>query len=115
MPQGANKKELLEYLDQIPTHVQQLQFAVKTPTVGKAATFTKVDNVIQDTKSAMNVISRVVNICFACASKVSARRLTCRGQRAAPGPPAARGRAIPRHFSPRGAISYSDIHYVCAR
>ncbi|XP_043239796.1 alpha-catulin-like isoform X3 [Amphibalanus amphitrite] len=69
VPQGANKKELLEYLDQIPTHVQQLQFAVKTPTVGKAATFTKVDNVIQDTKSAMNVISRVVNICFACASK----------------------------------------------
>ncbi|XP_037068776.1 alpha-catulin-like [Pollicipes pollicipes] len=76
VPQGANKKELLEYLDQIPTHVQQLQFAVKTPTVARRATFTKVDNVIQDTKSAMNVISKVVNICFACA--IASRFWMCR-------------------------------------
>lgn len=62
----------MEHLDQIPTYVQQLQFTVKNPTVGKAATFTKVDNVIQETKNLMNVISKVVTTCFVCATKVSA-------------------------------------------
>lgn len=57
-------------MDQIPTCVQQLQFAVKNPTVGKAATFTKVDNVIQETKNCMNVVSKVVSTCFECANKV---------------------------------------------
>lgn len=54
----------------MPTYVQQLQFTVKNPTVGKAATFTKVDNVIQETKNLMNVISKVVTTCFVCATKV---------------------------------------------
>lgn len=70
MPAGPQKKELLENLDQIPTYVQSLQFIVKNPTVGKAATFTKVDNVIQETKNLMNVISKVVTTCFDCATKV---------------------------------------------
>lgn len=68
---GANKKELLEQLDQIPTYVQQLQFTVKMPTVGKSATFTKVDSVINEVKTLMNVISKVVTTCFVCATKVS--------------------------------------------
>lgn len=42
VPSGTHKKELLEFLDKVPTFVQQLQFTVKNPTVGKAATFTKV-------------------------------------------------------------------------
>lgn len=71
VPAGPHKKELMEYLDQIPTHVQLLQYSVKTPTVGKAATFTKVDSVIQETKNLMNVISKVVTTCFVCATKVS--------------------------------------------
>ncbi|GAB6029512.1 myosin 3 [Chamberlinius hualienensis] len=71
VPVGQNKKELLEFLDKVPTFVQQLQFTVKNPTVGKAATFTKVDNVIQETKNLMNVISKVVTTCFVCATKVS--------------------------------------------
>jgi hypothetical protein len=58
-------------LDRVPTYVQQLQFTVKNPTVGKAATFTKVDNVIQETKGLMDVISKVVTTCFTCATKVS--------------------------------------------
>ncbi|KAK7075069.1 Alpha-catulin [Halocaridina rubra] len=70
VPAGPHKKELMEHLDQIPTYVQQLQFTVKNPTVGKAATFTKVDNVIQETKNLMNVISKVVTTCFVCATKV---------------------------------------------
>jgi len=69
---GANKKELLEQLDQVPTYVQQLQFTVKMPTVGKSATFSKVDSVINETKTLMNVISKVVTTCFVCATKVSA-------------------------------------------
>lgn len=70
MPGGNHKKELLENLDRVPTYVQQLQFTVKNPTVGKSATFIKVDNVIQETKNLMNVISKVVTTCFVCASKV---------------------------------------------
>ena len=58
-------------MDQIPTYVQQLQFSVKNPTVGKAATFTKVDAVIQETKNAMNCVSKVVATCFECANKVA--------------------------------------------
>lgn len=50
--------------------MQRLQFTVKDHTVGKAATFTKVDNVIQETKNLMNVISKVVTTCFECATKV---------------------------------------------
>ncbi|GFG30469.1 hypothetical protein Cfor_09311 [Coptotermes formosanus] len=71
VPGGIHKKELLENLDRVPTYVQQLQFTVKNPTVGKAATFTKVDNVIQETKGLMDVISKVVTTCFTCATKVS--------------------------------------------
>ncbi|KAK9497281.1 hypothetical protein O3M35_004629 [Rhynocoris fuscipes] len=69
VPAGSHKKELLEQLDKIPTHVQQLQFTVKNPTVGKAATFTKVDTVIVETKNLMDVISKVVTTCFVCATK----------------------------------------------
>ncbi|XP_041974986.1 alpha-catulin isoform X5 [Aricia agestis] len=70
VPAGTVKKELLEHLDKVPTYVQQLQFTVKEPTVGRAATFSKVDNVIQETKHLMNVISKVVTTCFDCANKV---------------------------------------------
>ncbi|KAJ0182580.1 hypothetical protein K1T71_001949 [Dendrolimus kikuchii] len=69
VPAGTTKKELLEHLDKVPTYVQQLQFTVKEPTVGRAATFSKVDNVIQETKHLMNVISKVVTTCFDCANK----------------------------------------------
>ncbi|KFM70557.1 Alpha-catulin, partial [Stegodyphus mimosarum] len=71
VPGGQQKNELLELLDKVPTFVQQLQFTVKNPTVGKAATFTKVDNVIQETKNLMNVISKVVTTCLYCATKFS--------------------------------------------
>ncbi|XP_054711604.1 alpha-catulin-like [Uloborus diversus] len=69
VPGGTNKKEMLENLDRVPTFVQQLQFTVKNTTVGKAATFTKVDNVIKETKNLMNAISKVVTTCLDCAIK----------------------------------------------
>lgn len=71
VPVGQSKKELSEHVDKVPPLVQTLQFSVKEPTVGKAATFVKVDHVIQETKNLMNVISKVVNTCFECANKVS--------------------------------------------
>ncbi|KAK0086262.1 hypothetical protein PV325_003461 [Microctonus aethiopoides] len=86
VPGGPNKKDLLENLDRVPTYVQQLQFTVKNPTVGKAATFTKVDNVIQETKNLMNVISKVVTTCFECATKYNLdfRGLSARGAGGSP-------------------------------
>lgn len=71
VPAGDSKKDLLDHLDKVPTYVQTLQFTVKEPTVGKAATFLKVDHVIKETKNLMNVINKVVTTCFDCANKVS--------------------------------------------
>lgn len=70
VPAGQPKKELLDHLDKVPTYVQTLQFNVKEPTVGKSATFVKVDHVIQETKNLMNIISKTVSTCFDCANKV---------------------------------------------
>lgn len=80
VPAGDMKKELLDQLDVVPKYVQALQFKVKIPTVGKAATFSKVDVVIKETKNLMTAINKVVSTCFDCANKVSCcycRRLLC--------------------------------------
>ncbi|EDW31538.1 GL11185 [Drosophila persimilis] len=69
VPASDNKKDLLNILDRVPTFVQALQFTVKDHTVGKAATFVKVDHVIRETKNLMNVINKVVSKCFECANK----------------------------------------------
>ena len=42
VPGSAEKNELLQILEKIPLHCQQLQVLVKSPTVGKTATFSKV-------------------------------------------------------------------------
>lgn len=73
VPAGDSKKELLDQLDIVPTYVQTLQFTVKDPTVGKAATFVKVDHVIRETKNLMTIINKVVTTCFNCANKVSVK------------------------------------------
>ncbi|KRX20631.1 Alpha-catulin [Trichinella nelsoni] len=70
VPGSAEKNELLQTLERIPTHCQQLQVLVKSPTVGKLATFNKVDSVIQETKNLMNEIAKLVTSCFVCATKV---------------------------------------------
>ncbi|KRX50966.1 Alpha-catulin [Trichinella sp. T9] len=69
VPGSAEKNELLQTLERIPTHCQQLQVLVKSPTVGKLATFNKVDSVIQETKNLMNEIAKLVTSCFVCATK----------------------------------------------
>ncbi|XP_032591206.1 alpha-catulin isoform X2 [Drosophila grimshawi] len=73
VPASDNKKDLLGILDRVPTFVQALQFTVKDHTVGKAATFVKVDHVIRETKNLMNVINKVVSKCFECANKQQVR------------------------------------------
>ncbi|KRX88720.1 Alpha-catulin [Trichinella pseudospiralis] len=70
VPGSAEKNELLQTLERIPTHCQQLQVLVKSPTVGKLATFNKVDSVIQETKNLMNEIAKLVTSCFVCATKL---------------------------------------------
>lgn len=70
VPSGSLKTELLEHLNKVPVFVQQLQFAVKNSTVGKAATFTKVDNVIQETKNLMAYVTKTVDNCLVCSTKV---------------------------------------------
>jgi hypothetical protein len=70
VPGSAEKNDLLNVLEKIPVHCQQLQVLVKSPTVGKSATFNKVDSVIQETKNLMNEIAKLVTSCFVCATKV---------------------------------------------
>lgn len=71
MPAGELKKELLSQLSSIPALVQQLQFIVKNPTVGKPATFAKVDSVIRETRSLMEAVNRVVTATLSCRQHVS--------------------------------------------
>ncbi|VDM96508.1 unnamed protein product [Thelazia callipaeda] len=69
VPGSAAKNDLSSILEKIPMHCQQLQVLVKSPTVGKPATFSKVDSVIQETKNLMNEIAKLVTSCFVCATK----------------------------------------------
>ncbi|PAV76339.1 hypothetical protein WR25_12157 [Diploscapter pachys] len=69
VPGSAEKSELSSILERIPVHCQQLQVMVKSPTVGKTATFGKVDSVIQETKNLMNEIAKLVTASFVCATK----------------------------------------------
>ncbi|CEF68630.1 Alpha-catulin [Strongyloides ratti] len=69
VPGSPEKSDLMNVLERIPLHCQQLQVLVKSPTVGKSATFGKVDSVIQETKNLMNEIAKLVTSCFVCATK----------------------------------------------
>ncbi|KAL3998561.1 Vinculin family protein [Acanthocheilonema viteae] len=69
VPGSAEKNDLSTILEKIPIHCQQLQVLVKSPTIGKPATFSKVDSVIQETKNLMNEIAKLVTACFVCATK----------------------------------------------
>jgi hypothetical protein len=63
VPGSSEKNDLYAVLERIPTHYQQLQVLVKSPTVGKSQTFNKVDQVIGETKSLMNQIAKLVTVC----------------------------------------------------
>ncbi|CAI4230958.1 unnamed protein product [Auanema sp. JU1783] len=76
VPGSAEKSELSAILERIPVHCQQLQVMVKSPTVGKTATFGKVDSVIQETKNLMNEIAKLVTASFVCATKFDKVEIT---------------------------------------
>nr|XP_054758263.1 alpha-catulin-like [Lytechinus pictus] len=69
VPDCQLRNELMMYLEQIPSHCQQLNFTTKSPSAGKASTFNKVDCTIQETKSLLLCIVRIVPICYSLSSK----------------------------------------------
>ena len=42
VPLGSHKADLVVLLDKLPIYCQQLNFTIKSQTIGKAATFNKV-------------------------------------------------------------------------
>ena len=71
VPNGLLKDELLQLLEKLPSNFKQLKNKLKQVTIGKTATFNKVDCVIQETRNFMNLIAKLVTSCFLCCTKVS--------------------------------------------
>lgn len=70
VPAGHLKEELVQLRDKLPSNFKQLKSRLKQVTVGKAATFNKVDWVIQETRNFMNLVAKLVTSCFLCCTKV---------------------------------------------
>uniref|UniRef100_UPI00398EF24E alpha-catulin isoform X3 n=1 Tax=Pristiophorus japonicus TaxID=55135 RepID=UPI00398EF24E len=58
------KAALLMETERFPALCQQLQMTSRTPVHGKAATFTKVDTSIQETKNVMTVLMKILSLCY---------------------------------------------------
>jgi len=71
VPSGPLKSELLLLLEKLPHCFKQLKNRLKQVTFGKAATFSKVDWVIQDVRDFTNLVVKLVTNCFMCCSKVN--------------------------------------------
>ena len=69
VPTGEDKRSLMAIADHVPKHCHQLQMLIQSITVGKAATFTKVDCIIKETRQIMHLIVKVVRMCFNNANK----------------------------------------------
>ena len=69
VPTGEDKRSLMASADHVPKHCHQLQMLIQSPTVGKAATFNKVDSIIRETRQIVQLIVKVVQLCFANANK----------------------------------------------
>jgi hypothetical protein len=64
VPTGEDKRSLMAIADNVPKHCHQLQMLIQSNCVGKAATFTKVDSIIKETRQIINLIVKVVEICY---------------------------------------------------
>ena len=64
VPSGEDKRTLMALADGVPKHCHQLQMLIQSPTVGKAATFTKVDSIIKETRQIVNLIVKVIQMCY---------------------------------------------------
>ena len=69
VPTGEDKRSLMAIADHVPKHCHQLQMLIQSPIVGKAATFTKVDSIIKETRQIMVLVVRVVQTCHSNANK----------------------------------------------
>ena len=70
VPSGYLKDELVQLIEKLPLNFKQLKNRLKQVTVGKTATFNKVDFVIQETRDFMNLVAKLVTSCFLCCTKV---------------------------------------------
>ena len=71
VPTGEDKRLLMALADNVPKHCHQLQMLIQSSTVGKAATFTKVDSIIKETRQIVNLIIRVIQMCYSHSKKYS--------------------------------------------
>ena len=69
VPSGEDKRTLMALADGVPKHCHHLQFLIQSPTVGKAATFTKVDSIIKETRSIVNLVVKVIQLCYSHSKK----------------------------------------------
>jgi hypothetical protein len=69
VPSGEDKRALMAIADHVPKRCQQLQQLIQSSTVGKAATFTKVDSIIRESRQIINLVVTVAQMCYANANK----------------------------------------------
>ncbi|XP_040563269.1 alpha-catulin [Lepeophtheirus salmonis] len=69
VPTGEDKRVLMAIADNVPKHCHQMQMLIQSTTVGKAATFTKVDSIIKETRTIMQLVVRIVEVCYSNATK----------------------------------------------
>ena len=69
VPAGEDKRSLMAIADEVPKHCHQLSMLIQIPIVGKAAIFTKVDSIVKESRQIVNLLVRVVEICFHNAKK----------------------------------------------
>jgi hypothetical protein len=75
IPSGYLKEELVQLIEKLPINFKQLKNRLKQVTVGKTATFNKVDFVIQETRDFMNLVAKLVTSCFLATTKVYKRKI----------------------------------------
>ena len=64
VPTGEDKRILMALADNVPKHTNLLKMLIQSPTVGKAATFTKVDSIIKESRAIINLVLRVTQMCY---------------------------------------------------
>lgn len=68
-PECQLRSDLMHLLDRVLSYCQQLLFITRTPATSKAATFSKVDSTIQDTKLLLTILIRILPLCNSLASQ----------------------------------------------
>ena len=82
VPAGEDKRSLMAIADEVPKHCHQLSMLIQIPIVGKAAIFSKVDSIVKEARQIVNLLVRVIEICFHNAKKydLDFRNVTSQGR-----------------------------------